>query len=90
MKTKQQVLAILEQHHSCCLDDKEDRQRLLFALFAPSGRLTTHALGPGLSITCNEDGLQEFIFLDGNERTVAISIDELDPGWKELLIKALE
>jgi hypothetical protein len=90
MKTKQQVRAILEQHHSCCLDDDEDRERVIDALFRVLGRVETYVLGPGLSITCNEGGLQEFVFLDENERTTVVSVDELDSGWRDVLMKALE
>jgi hypothetical protein len=90
MKTKRQVRMILEQHHSCCLDDKEDRERILEALFHDWGPIVTYVLGPGLSIACNDTGPYAFIFLDEDEREVTIPVSELDSAWKTLLMKALE
>jgi len=89
MKTKQQVRLILEQHHSCCLDDEEDRERVIKALFDDWGTVT-YVLGPGLSIARNQDGPYAFIFLDEDEREVTIPVSELDSAWKTLLMKALE
>ena len=95
MKSKEDARRILEAHESCCLDNEEDRERVLDALFDST---STHkrtgvyeeVLGPGLAVRYRPEGFVGFIFLNPDDHPTFVPASELDPGWKDKLLKAIK
>ena len=94
MKSKEDARKVLEAHEACCLDNKEDRERLLEALFeAPAPQRTRvyeEVLGPGLAVRYRPEGFVGFIFLNPDDHPTLVPATELDPGWRDKLLKAIK
>lgn len=91
VKSKEDVRRILEANQSCSLDNKEDRERVLAALFDPEPvGVFEEVLGPGFSVICRSGSLIGFTFLNPDDHPTFMSVESLDPGWKEKLLRALK
>ena len=89
MKSREDARRILEAHESCCLDNEEDRERLLAALFDDT-QMYEEVLGPGLAVRYRPEGFVGFIFLNPDDQPTFVPVGELDPDWKDKLLKAIK
>lgn len=93
--TKDEMRAILEKNQTRCLDDAGDREAILDSIFSTRRRLDARTsiheevLGPGLAVRYRDDGFVGFIFLNPDDHATFVPASELDPGWKEKLLKAI-
>lgn len=93
--TKEEMMRVLESNSSRCLDSEQEREALLDSMFGarsrPGARTSLHeeVLGPGLAVRYRDDGFVGFIFLNPDDHPTFVPASELDPGWKEKLLKAI-
>jgi hypothetical protein len=93
--TKEEMRRVLEHNQAKCLDSEEDREALLDSMFdaraRPGTRTSLHeeVLGPGLAVRYRADEFVGFIFLNPDDHPTFVPASELDPGWRQKLLKAI-
>ena len=87
--SRAEVRRVLERLSSCCLDNEEEREKVLNAIFAPPRAVYQDTLGPGISVEYDADGLLGFLIQTDDDRQIFFDAGEFDLGWREKLRRAL-